>query len=105
MQPRVTRQLDSGEGPIVAVTDFMRAVPEQISRFVPNRRFVPLGTDGMGRSDTREALRKHFEIDTNYVVLTVLSELHREGSIPSSVVDEAIRRSGVDPSGPDPYLV
>ena len=62
--PRVTELLDDGDGPIVAVTDFMKAVPDQIARWIPaGRRFVPLGTDGFGRSDTREALRRHFETD------------------------------------------
>src|SRR3546814_19254767 len=60
---RVTELLE-GEGPIVAVTDFMKAVPDQIARWIPHgRSFTPLGTDGFGRSDTREALRAYFEID------------------------------------------
>ncbi|MEO5898996.1 MAG: pyruvate dehydrogenase (acetyl-transferring), homodimeric type, partial [Ilumatobacteraceae bacterium] len=59
----VSELLGDGAGPIVAVTDFMKIVPEQVARFIPNRLFVPLGTDGMGRSDTREALRAHFEVD------------------------------------------
>ena len=72
--PRVTELLDDGEGPIVAVTDFMKAVPDQIARWVPaGRRFVPLGTDGFGRSDTREALRRHFETDAPHVVVATLA--------------------------------
>ena len=55
----VTELLGGADAPIVAVTDFMKIVPEQVARFVPGRLFVPLGTDGMGRSDTREALRRH----------------------------------------------
>jgi pyruvate dehydrogenase E1 component len=103
--PRVTRQLDGGIGPIVAVSDFMKVVPEQIARFVPSRRFTPLGTDGMGRSDTREALRRHFEIDTEHIVITVLAALGRDGKISMSTVENAIRELGVDPSAIDPYLV
>ncbi|MGA0820989.1 MAG: pyruvate dehydrogenase (acetyl-transferring), homodimeric type, partial [Ilumatobacteraceae bacterium] len=61
--PLVTELMAETTGPIVAVSDFMKIVPEQIARFVPGRTFVPLGTDGMGRSDTREALRRHFETD------------------------------------------
>ena len=57
------RRLAGAEGPIIAVSDFMTLVPEQVIRFLPGRTFVPLGTDGMGRSDTREALRRHFEVD------------------------------------------
>ncbi|MEY4174222.1 MAG: pyruvate dehydrogenase component, partial [Actinomycetota bacterium] len=66
--PLVTQLLSTSAGPIVAVTDFMKIVPEQVARFVPGRTFVPLGTDGMGRSDTREALRRYFEVDAGHVV-------------------------------------
>ena len=77
--PRVTELLDDGDGPIVAVTDFMKAVPDQIARWVPaGRRFVPLGTDGFGRSDTREALRRHFETDAPHVVVATLAALADE---------------------------
>ncbi|MFZ9157038.1 MAG: pyruvate dehydrogenase (acetyl-transferring), homodimeric type, partial [Ilumatobacteraceae bacterium] len=92
-------------GPITAVTDFMKIVPEQIARFVPGRVFVPLGTDGMGRSDTREALRSHFEVDTPAVVVAVLSGLLSSGTIDASVVDKAIAHYGIDPDRIDPYIV
>ena len=76
--PIVTQLLDTAAGPITAVTDFMKAVPDQISRFVPrDRPFNILGTDGMGRSDTREALRRHFEIDAGHVVVATLTGLVR----------------------------
>ncbi|MCE2763574.1 MAG: pyruvate dehydrogenase (acetyl-transferring), homodimeric type [Ilumatobacteraceae bacterium] len=103
--PRVTDLLARSEGPITAVTDFMKIVPEQIARFVPDRVFVPLGTDGMGRSDTREALRAHFEVDMPSVVVAVLSGLHRSGAIAASVVNDAITRYGLDPDRLDPYIV
>jgi len=103
--PRVTDLLARSEGPITAVTDFMKIVPEQIARFVPDRVFVPLGTDGMGRSDTREALRAHFEVDMPSVVVAVLSGLHRSGAIAASVVNDAIARYGLDPDRLDPYIV
>ena len=102
---RVTDLLARSEGPITAVTDFMKIVPEQIARFVPDRVFVPLGTDGMGRSDTREALRAHFEVDMPSVVVAVLSGLHRTGAIAASVVEDAIARYGLDPDRVDPYVV
>ena len=102
---RVTELLARSEGPITAVTDFMKIVPEQIARFVPDRVFVPLGTDGMGRSDTREALRAHFEVDMPSVVVAVLSGLHRSGAIAASVVEDAIARYGLDPDRVDPYVV
>ncbi len=95
--PLVTELLDGGAGPIVAVSDFMRIVPEQVARFVPNRSFTPLGTDGMGRSDTRTALRRHFEIDAPHIVVAVLHELAKSGEIKSEVVGEAIKRHGIDP--------
>ncbi len=96
-QPLVTKLLDSGNGPIVAVSDFMRMVPEQVARFVPSRSFTPLGTDGMGRSDTRAALRRHFEIDAPHIVVAVLHNLAKAGSINSDVVADAIKSHGLDP--------
>ena len=96
-QPLVTRLLNEGDGPIVAVSDFMRIVPEQVARFVPKRSFTPLGTDGMGRSDTRAALRRHFEIDAPHIVVTVLHNLAQSGAIKSDVVTEAIKRHGLNP--------
>ena len=93
--PRVTQLLGGSNDPIIAVTDFVRAVPEQINRFVGNRVFTPLGTDGMGRSDTREALRSHFEVDMPHIVIAVLHDLAQAGSISKSVVTEAIARYGV----------
>jgi len=103
--PRVTDLLARSEGPITAVTDFMKIVPEQIALFVPDRVFVPLGTDGMGRCDTREALRAHFEVDMPSVVVAVLSGLLRSGAIAASVVEDAIARYGLDPGRVDPYIV
>jgi pyruvate dehydrogenase E1 component len=91
--------------PIVAVTDFMKVVPEQIARFVPDRLFVPLGTDGMGRSDTREALRRHFETDTGHVVVGVLSALAADGSADAADVEKAIAHYGIDPDLPNPLNV
>ncbi|NQV97142.1 MAG: pyruvate dehydrogenase (acetyl-transferring), homodimeric type [Acidimicrobiaceae bacterium] len=96
-QPLVTQLLDGGNGPIVAVSDFMRMVPEQVARFVPSRSFTPLGTDGMGRSDTRAALRRHFEVDAPHIVVAVLHNLAKAGSINTDVVADAIKRHGLDP--------
>jgi pyruvate dehydrogenase E1 component len=74
--PRVTQLLADTPGPVVAVTDFMKLVPDQIARWVPRPdMFVPLGTDGFGRSDTRETLRRYFEVDAGHVVVAVLSAL------------------------------
>jgi pyruvate dehydrogenase E1 component len=98
----VTRLLDDGTGPIIAVTDFMRIVPEQVARFVPNRLFVPLGTDGFGRSDTREALRRHFEIDMPHIVVATLHALARGGEVKPEVVADAIAHYGLNPESINP---
>ncbi len=106
--PVVTQLLAGSEGPIVAVSDFMKSVPEQIVRFLPRdadgtaRTFLPLGTDGMGRSDTREALRRHFEVDTAHVVVGLLTALAEVGQIERSVVADAIAEHGINPDAPDP---
>jgi pyruvate dehydrogenase E1 component len=88
------------------VTDFMCAVPEMICRHIPDGRpYTVLGTDGMGRSDTREALRRHFEVDMPHVVVATLSGLLRLGAIDASLVEDAIRRYGIDADAPDPYVL
>ena len=93
--PLVTRLLGDAVGPTVAVTDYVRAVPELIAPFVPGR-FRALGTDGYGRSDTREALRSFFETDMANIVIAVLSELAAEGSIDRQRVADAIAHYGLD---------
>ena len=80
----------------------MKIVPEQVARFLPDRLFVPLGTDGMGRSDTREALRRFFEVDTGHVVVAVLAALAEQGEVKAEVVAEAIARYEIDPGGRQP---
>jgi pyruvate dehydrogenase E1 component len=95
--PMVSEVLSEAPGPIVAVTDFMKIVPEQIARFLPGRLFTPLGTDGMGRSDTRESLRRLFEVDTGHVVVGVLDGLAAHGDVKPEVVADAIQRYGIDP--------
>jgi pyruvate dehydrogenase E1 component len=99
--PPVTTKLAEAPGPVLAVSDFMTLVPEQIARWVPGR-FAVLGTDGFGRSDTREALRRFFEVDAAHVTVAVLAELAAAGTIDPSVVRDAIARYGVDPESLDP---
>ena len=98
----VTQRLAEVDGPVVAVSDFMRAVPDQIARFVPGG-LLTLGTDGFGRSDTRESLRRHFEIDHGHVVVAVLSQLAARGELKPEVVADAIARYGIDTELPDPW--
>jgi pyruvate dehydrogenase E1 component len=89
--PYVTRMLADAPGPVVAVSDWMRAVPDQIARWVP-QPYTSLGTDGYGRSDTRAALRRHFNVDAESIVVATLESLVRAGEIKASVVEEAIAR-------------
>jgi pyruvate dehydrogenase E1 component len=99
--PFVSKTLEGTEGPIVAVSDLMKAVPDMISRWMPEP-FVPLGTDGFGRSDTREALRRFFEIDAEHVVVATLSALAEMGDAKPEAVTEAIKRYDIDPERPSP---
>ncbi|MGH2909549.1 MAG: transketolase-like TK C-terminal-containing protein, partial [Solirubrobacteraceae bacterium] len=109
-QPRaafVTEQLQGRRGPVIASTDYLRAVPDQIRQWVAasaegGRRYRTLGTDGYGRSDFRAALRRFFEIDRFYVTVAALTELAAEGTIDSSVVGQAIEKYGIDTEAPIP---
>ncbi|HNI09417.1 MAG TPA: pyruvate dehydrogenase (acetyl-transferring), homodimeric type, partial [Thiobacillaceae bacterium] len=94
-QSYVEQCLDGSEGPIVAATDYLRAFPDQIRPYV-HRRYVTLGTDGYGRSDSRAALRRFFEVDRHYVVLAALKALADEGVIPAGKAAEAIKKYGID---------
>jgi pyruvate dehydrogenase E1 component len=106
--PLVAERLADSSGPITAVSDFMSLVPDQIRQFLHDddgnhRTFTTLGTDGMGRSDTREELRRFFEIDTGHVVVATLSGLLADGKIEPSVVEDAISRYDIDSSAVDPW--
>jgi pyruvate dehydrogenase E1 component len=81
----------------------MKAVPDQIARFVP-RPFVSLGTDGYGYSDTREALRRHFEVDAAHIVVATLDALAVQGDVKKEAVSDAIRRYAIDSDAVDPRL-
>ena len=94
-----TEQLAGRDGPIVAVTDYLKAVPDQIARFVP-QPFMPLGTDGYGFSDTRAALRRHFEVDAAHIVVAVLDGLAAVGD--RQARDGRRRRSAATTSTPTP---
>jgi pyruvate dehydrogenase E1 component len=103
ISPHVTQVLGDVEGPVIAVSDWMKSVPDMIARWVPEP-FVPLGTDGFGRSDTREALRGHFEIDARSIVAAALSALSRQDKIKPEKVAEVIKELGLDPEKPEPRL-
>jgi pyruvate dehydrogenase E1 component len=101
--PFVTSALAGAAAPVVAVTDYLKAVPDQVARFVP-APFIPLGTDGFGRSDTRATLRRHFEVDAAHVVVAALAGLASLGEAKEDEVAAAIRRYGIDPDAVDPRL-
>jgi pyruvate dehydrogenase E1 component len=87
----VTSKLQGTEGPVIAVSDYMRAVQDQIANWVPNQ-FQSLGTDGFGLSDTRGALRRHFKVDAESIVVATLAELAKSGDIKESLVTDAINK-------------
>ncbi|NMO52971.1 pyruvate dehydrogenase (acetyl-transferring), homodimeric type [Actinoplanes sp. TBRC 11911] len=94
-KPYVQRKLEGTEGPVVAVSDFMRAVPDLIARWVPND-YTSLGTDGFGMSDTRHALRRHFHVDAESVAVATLRQLALRGKVPSHVPGEAAKKYAID---------
>jgi pyruvate dehydrogenase E1 component len=99
--PYVTDQLAGHDGPVVAVTDHIKGVPDGIARFVP-QPLVVLGTDGYGFSDTRDALRRHFEVDPEHLVVATLDALAQQGEVKGEAVAEAITRYGIDADAPEP---
>jgi pyruvate dehydrogenase E1 component len=100
----VEKLLKDAPGPVIASTDYVRALTEQIRAFVP-QRFVVLGTDGYGRSDTREKLRHFFEVDRYWVTVAALNALADEGTIERKVVAEALKKYNLDPAKPNPMTV
>jgi pyruvate dehydrogenase E1 component len=92
------------QGPVVAATDYMKTVADQIRQWVPGKYGV-LGTDGFGRSDSREALRAHFEVDRKSIVVAALKALADDGAIELHTVAEAIAKLGIDPEKPNPVTV
>lgn len=100
----VNECLDKTVGPVIASTDYMKSYADQIRDYVP-RRYAVLGTDGFGRSDTREKLREFFEVDRHFVALAALSALADENIIETKIVSQAIERFGINPEKPDPFNV
>jgi pyruvate dehydrogenase E1 component len=94
-KPYIRQKLEGTEGPAVAVSDFMRAVPDLISRWVPND-YTSLGTDGFGMSDTRHALRRHFHVDAESVTVATLRQLALRGKVPAHVPAEAAKKYAID---------
>ena len=101
---QVERLLKDTRGPVIASTDYIRLFAEQIRAYVP-RKYVVLGTDGFGRSDTREKLRHFFEVDRRWVTVAALNALADEGTIKREKVAEAIAKYNLDPNKPNPMSV
>lgn len=102
--PYVTKMMNGHEGPAVISTDYIRAYPEQIRRLIPNSLTV-LGTDGYGRSDTREQLRRFFEMDRYYITLNALKGLVEQGDLDVSVLNEAMKKYNLDSEKSNPMTV
>ncbi|MCB0257932.1 MAG: pyruvate dehydrogenase (acetyl-transferring), homodimeric type, partial [Anaerolineae bacterium] len=99
--PYVTECLAGRPGPVVAVSDYVKALPESIARFVPGR-MLTLGTDGFGRSESRAALRDFFEVDAKHIALATLVGLMREGKLSFEDVTHAMRELEIDPAKRNP---
>ena len=99
--PFVTQQLGEDPRPVIAATDYLKALPESIAKWVPSS-FTALGTDGFGRSGTREELRSFFEVDAAHIVIAALHALATEGRIDSAQVQRAIEELNIDPERPNP---
>jgi len=99
--PFVTRTLGEARGPVIAVSDYLKMVPDQIARFVP-QGMLSLGTDGYGRSETRAALRRFFEIDAEHVAAAALGQLARRGELPAEAAARALGELGLDREAPNP---
>jgi len=104
-EPRISyvqQCLQDHAGPVVVATDYMKIVGDQIRPFINDRRFIALGTDGFGRSDTRESLRTFFEVDRHFIVLAALKALADDGHVERSLLQQAIDRYGIDTGKRDP---
>jgi len=100
-QPYVLQALGDAKGPIIAASDYMKVMPDGLSPWL-GQRLVTLGTDGFGRSDNREHLRRHFEVDAAAIVAATLSKLVREGSVKAKVAQKAFADLGIDTEGSEP---
>jgi len=102
--PYLTEVLSGAEGPFIAASDYIKATADVVARFIPGR-FVPLGTDGFGMSDTREALRRHFEVDAECIVVGALDALRQDGKLSGKDVAKAIADLGIDRGKIEPMKV
>jgi pyruvate dehydrogenase E1 component len=101
--PYVTQCLDGSQGVLVAATDYLKTLPNMISKWMP-RRLASLGTDGFGRSEGRTSLREFFEVDARFITVATLHELYQDGQIAKGVVEKAIQELGIDPEKANPVI-
>jgi pyruvate dehydrogenase E1 component len=94
--PYLTQALKGVEGPFITASYYMKSLGDLVARWIPGR-LVPLGTDGFGMSDTRDALRRHFEVDAECIAIGALDGLRQEGKLSSKELADAIRTLNVDP--------
>src|SRR5262249_14113877 len=102
--PYITQVLGKTKGPIVATSDYVRSLPEQVAPYL-NGRLLALGTDGFGRSETRKALRRFFEIDAENVAVAALHALFQQGQLDPGTVKKATAEFGIHPDAPHPWTV
>lgn len=102
--PFVTKCLEKTEGPIISATDYVKQYSEQLRAYIPaGRIFETLGTDGFGRSDSREKLREFFEVDRYFIVVSALTALKHEGKVDGKVIQSAMKKYGISPEKLDPH--
>jgi pyruvate dehydrogenase E1 component len=99
--PYVMQCLEGSQGVLVAATDYLKTLPNMISKWMP-RRLASLGTDGFGRSEGRTSLREFFEVDSRFITLATLHELYQDGQLGKDVIEKAIEDLGIDPQKPNP---
>jgi pyruvate dehydrogenase E1 component len=100
--PYLTNLFSKEDGVIIAASDYLKILPDGISKWLPGKRILSLGTDGFGRSDSRAALRDFFEIDWRHIVLATVSELYHNGQIPSDVVRQVLKDLEISPQKKNP---
>jgi len=101
--PYVTRTLSGAKGPVIAATDYIKTFSEQIRPFV-EQPYTCLGTDGFGRSDSRENLRRFFEVDADHIAATAMHELYTAGEVSKSDMQKALKTYDIDGAKPNPRL-
>ncbi|WP_111640345.1 pyruvate dehydrogenase (acetyl-transferring), homodimeric type [Marinimicrobium alkaliphilum] len=103
-KPYITQQLEGQDGPVVIATDYLKTYAEQLRAYIPSD-YTVLGTEGFGRSDSRQKLRHFFEVDRHFVVIAALKTLADQGKVKADVVSKAIKQFGIDPEKPEPITV